>query len=297
MKRIAGVVWLGVLVACGGGGGGGSTTPPTTASTPAPVSGWPAGTVVQLVHGETGAVVQGQLAVGGVRVESGAPLATAATPGTTVDVTVVGFLPRLTTVKTGVTKISLWPNDSRITDTYTHALVYQRGDIESPLYRLPPKIRSLAITGDFPDIAKAVEIVNPVVSRFGVTLFAGGAGDMTVSVRLDPTTALCHEPSVLAYTAYWTTNREISRAEIVVCDQRDAVASILAHEIGHVFGLSHSEDERDLMAPDRGRARDDFSDREITVMGLMMQRRGGNTWPDNDRNATASGTQRHVIVN
>ncbi|HEX9094187.1 MAG TPA: hypothetical protein VF902_09410, partial [Coriobacteriia bacterium] len=103
MKRIAGVVGLAVLVACGGGGGGGgSTTPSTTASTPAPASGWPAGTVVQLVDGETGAVVQGQLGVGGVRVESGAPLATAAAPGTTVDVTVAGFLPRQTTVKTGV---------------------------------------------------------------------------------------------------------------------------------------------------------------------------------------------------
>lgn len=294
MKRIAGVVGLAVLVACGGGGG--AATPPTTASTPAPVSGWPAGTVVQLVNGETGAVVQGQLGVGGVRVESGAPLATAAAPGTAVDVTVAGFLPRQTTVKTGVTKVSLWPNDSRITDTYTHSLVYQRGDIESPLYRLPPKVRSVALTGDFSEIAKAVEIVNPVVSRFGVTLSAGGTGDMTVPVRLDPTTAMCQEPGVLAYTEYWTTNQEISRGEIVVCDQRDAVASIFAHEIGHVFGLSHSEDERDLMAPGRGRARDDFSDREITVMGLMMQRRGGNTWPDNDRNATATGVQRHVIV-
>ncbi len=87
MKRIAGVVGLAVLVACGGGGGGGgSTTPPTTASTPAPAAGWPAGTVVQLVNGETGAVVRGPLDVGGARVESGAPLATAAAPGTTVTV-------------------------------------------------------------------------------------------------------------------------------------------------------------------------------------------------------------------
>lgn len=66
--------------------------------------------------------------------------------------------------------------------------MHARAHLESPLYRLPPKIRSLAITGDFPEIAKAVEIVSPVVSRFGVTLFAGGAGDMTVPVRLDPTT-------------------------------------------------------------------------------------------------------------
>jgi len=31
-----------------------------------------------------------------------------------------------------------------------------------------------------------------------------------------------------------------------------------------------------------------FSDREATAMGLMRQRRPGNRWPDNDREATAS---------
>lgn len=296
MNRIPGVVGLAALAACGGGSGG-STTPPTNVSTPAPVSGWPAGTVVQLVNGETGGVVQGQLAVGGVPVESGAPFATAAASGTTVDVAVAGFLPRQTTVKTGLTKISLWPNDSRITSNYTHSLVYQRGDLEFPLHRLAPNVRSVAVTGAFPEIAKAVEIVNSALSRYGVTLFLGGTGDMKVPVRLDPTTATCQEPRVLAYAQFWTANHEISRGEIVVCDQRGAVGSILAHEIGHLFGLSHSEDARDLMAPERDRMPDGFSDREITVLGLMMQRRGGNTWPDNDRNATAAGVQRHVIVN
>ncbi len=74
-------------------------------------------------------------------------------------------------------------------------------------------------------------------------------------------------------------------------------ATEAVHEIGHIFGLGHSEDQRDLMGAYRGPARDDFSDREITVMSLMMHRRGGNAWPDNDRSATSSGVQRHVILN
>jgi hypothetical protein len=40
-----------------------------------------------------------------------------------VDVTVAGFLRGRPS--DGVTKISLWPSDSRITDTYTHSLVYE----------------------------------------------------------------------------------------------------------------------------------------------------------------------------
>ena len=255
--------------------------------------------MVQLVNAETGAAVQGQLNVGGVMVDSGAPLANAVAPGVTLDVIAAGFLPRLTTVKTGVPKISLWPDDERITANYTHALVYTwgEGDGESALYRLPPKVRSVAITGDYSEIEAAAEIINAATTRYGVTFFAGGTGDMTVPVRLDPTAETCQGEGVLAFARIWTTNQEISRGEIVVCAPRNAISPILAHEMGHVLGLSHSEDQRDMMGPYQGPSRGEFTDREITIIGLMMQRRGGNTWPDNDRTATATGVRRHDIVN
>lgn len=299
MNRVIGIVGLAVLAAaCGGGGGGGhSTAAPTRVATPAPVSGWPAGTVVQLVNAETGAAVQGQLNVGGVMVDSGAPLASAVAPGVTLDVIAAGFLPRLTTVKTGVPKIGLWPDDERITANYSHALVYGWGEAENPLYRLPPKVRSVAISGDYSEIESAAAIINAATARYGVTFFAGGTGDMTVPVRLDPTAETCQGESVLAFARIWTTNQEISRGEIIVCAPRNAISPILAHEMGHVLGLAHSEDQRDMMGPYQGPSRGEFTDREITVIGLMMQRRGGNTWPDNDRTATATGVRRHDIVN
>jgi hypothetical protein len=296
MRRIAGIGGLAALVACGGGGGGGVSTP-TVASTPVPVSGWPAGTVVRLVDGETSAAVPGELNVGGVVVPSGAALPSAAAVGATVDVTVAGYLPRQTTVKTGVTTIGLWPNDSRITDTYTHSLVYQWGDSEYPLYRLPPKTRSVAVSGEYSSIEEAVGVVNEATTRYGVTFATGGPADLTVPVKLDPASETCQKERVRAYASFWSTSHEITRAEIVLCDERNAVAQTIAHEIGHVFGLSHSEDQRDLMGPYYGvRVTGRFSDREMTVIGLMMQRRGGNTWPDNDRSATTSGTRRITIL-
>ena len=300
MNRVIGIVGLAVLAAaCGGGGGGGhSTAAPTRVATPAPVSGWPAGTVVQLVNAETGAAVQGQLNVGGVMVDSGAPLASAVAPGVTLDVIAAGFLPRLTTVKTGVPKIGLWPDDERITANYSHALVYGWG--EGDRERALSSAAEGPLRGDLGRLLGdrgAAEIINAATTRYGVTFFAGGTGDMTVPVRLDPTAETCQGEGVLAFARIWTTNQEISRGEIIVCAPRNAISPILAHEMGHVLGLAHSEDQRDMMGPYQGPSRGEFTDREITVIGLMMQRRGGNTWPDNDRTATATGVRRHDIVN
>lgn len=295
MKRIAVLAGFSVFAACGGGGRDVIQTP-TVVATPVPVSGWPAGTVVQLVNAATGEAVAGELNVGGVNVPSGGRLAASVAAGVTVDVTVDGFLPRQTTVRTGVATIGLWPWNAYLSDAYTHALVYQWGDTEYPLYRLPPKTRTVAITGEFSQIEDAVALVNEVTTRHGVTFAWGGAADLTVPVRVDPTTATCQQERVRAYASFWSTNHEITRAEIVVCHPANAVTQTIAHEMGHVFGLSHSSDQRDLMGPWYGVRRGSFSEREAMVIGLMMQRRGGNVWPDNDRTATTSGTRRIDVL-
>ncbi|MFN8091777.1 MAG: matrixin family metalloprotease [Vicinamibacteria bacterium] len=295
MKRSAAVAGLFLLLA-GGGGGRDVIQTPTVVATPVPVSGWPAGTVVQLVDAATGALVPGNLAVGGAPVPSGGRLANAVAAGTTVDVTVDGFLPRQTTVKTGIATIGLWPWNDYLSDAYTRALVYQWGDTEYPLYRLPPKTRTVAITGEFSQIEDAVALVNEVTTHYGVTFSWGGAADLTVPVRVDAAAATCLQERVRAYASFWSTNHEITRAEIVVCHPANAVTQTIAHEMGHVFGLSHSSDQRDLMGPWYGLRRGSFSEREAMVIGLMMQRRGGNVWPDNDRTATTSGPRRVDVL-
>src|SRR5262245_34282765 len=107
MRRSIAVVGVLALFGCGGGGSSSPTAasgPPAAVATPPP-SGWPVGTKVELVDGETGAPVDGTVIVAGNSMPAGSALASAAAVGATVDVAVPGYLPRQTLVRTGEARL------------------------------------------------------------------------------------------------------------------------------------------------------------------------------------------------
>jgi hypothetical protein len=71
----------------------------------------------------------------------------------------------------------------------------------------------------------------------------------------------------------------------------------MTHELVHTFGLRHSADPRDLMhgmfRPSRSTAP---TPREELAMSLLLQRRPGTAWPDDDRGTKASSRRLEVIV-
>ena len=178
----------------------GSPTAPSP--TPTPLSGWPAGTVVELVNGETGATVQGPVIVAGVPAPAGAPLASAAPVGVTVDVNQPGFLPRQTWCASGETRLVLWPDTPAFPGDYTKSLVYtdtNDGSI-APLRHLPSRVRGVAVSpaadlqadGDVMDaLRQAVDGINSALAGRGVTYVLGGSADFNVPVRLDPADSSC----------------------------------------------------------------------------------------------------------
>ena len=317
MRRAGAALGLLAMAACGGGGGGSPTSPGVVppAATPRP-SGWAAGTTVQLVDGDTGQPVAGTVVVAGVTTPAGAPLAAAAADGATVDVSAPGFLPRQTLVRTGETRLVLWPESATLPGDYTRSLVYTsvpavRGgppEVLASMRRLPTRVRTVAVTpssslqGDADALEAhraAIDALNGVTAPLGVTYRLGGTGDFNLPTRLDPSATLCSEHTARAFTDLWlSTADEITRAEITFCTTSiSATAGTILHELGHTFGLRHSFDPRDTMYPSAQSSRLSApTPREMLTMSLMRARRPGTQWPDNDRQSTATAAVRLETV-
>jgi len=71
----------------------------------------------------------------------------------------------------------------------------------------------------------------------------------------------------------------------------------VTHETGHSFGLGHSPDSGEVMhAFKLSRQAENFGARESLVMRLMLQRHGGNRFPDNDRGVSSASSGEVTIV-
>ncbi len=280
-----------------------------------PPSGWSAGTVVTVVSGQTDApVARARVIVAGtphVTDGEGQAVVQAAAEGATVDVEAADFLARQTLVRHAFTRLTLWPDHSRLPGDYTKALVYTASTVDDstsivPLDRLPPRVRTLTLAPSDALAAEpramaahrqAADYFNVAVE--GRTVFSvGGTADMTVPTRIDADDATCAGKPGRIFARIWAPGHEVSRAEIVFCGEAPTrLASPIAHELGHVFGLAHSADSRDVMYPYYdSRVEHGFTERETLTMSLIYLRRGGNTWPDNDRTAATSEMRLRVFV-
>lgn len=315
--RAAVVVLAVALLSCGGGGGGGSPT--TTALSPASptsrASGWAAGTMVTVVSGETDLPIVGaRVLVAGIPQttdEAGQAVVPQVAEGATVDVEADGFLTRQTLVRHDGTRLTMWPDDAALPREYTKALVYTASTVSDstslvPLERLPPRVHTLALV---PSDAIAADARAMAAHRQGADYFnaalgggtvftVGGAADLRVPTQIDPSEESCEAKPGRLMARTWVSKHEVTRAEIVFCDAGPTrLAMPIAHELGHVFGLAHSPDRRDVMYPYYDSwSQHGFTGRESLTMSLIELRRGGNTWPDNDRDAATSGTRVRVFV-
>lgn len=305
------------LSACGGDTTARSMAGPSAVSTPLPATSLPAGTVLGVTSGETGGALEGVSLVlaGHSYTSDGAgnvSLTEGAVPGALLELRSPDTLDRETVLRApGSARFTLWPRRSPtgLDEAYTRAVVYtwddDKGGGNSPLYRLSgtqaalvPSSELLADPLAMAAHQRAAEAVN-AGSGGGVHFVVAAnppAGAIPVSTVLDPRDSGCKD-RVLAFTSIRLRGGEISSARIVFCNVQATRDGTVTHETGHSFGLGHSPDAGEVMhAFKLSRQAENFGARESLVMRLMLQRHGGNRFPDNDRGVSSASSGEVTIV-
>jgi predicted small lipoprotein YifL len=307
------VATLLALAACGGGKG---PSAPAAALAMPPPDSLASGTAIQIVSGETGAGVDGaSVTVAGrayTSVGGRVTLADRVPLRAELDVLADGMLERKTLVRDpATTSFTLWPTRSPtgMDEGYTQAIVYSRLDGAAPLRRLQRGTSRVAVVPSADLLADEQAMASHQEAVDRLTAATGGrvvyaldrqrpASGVYVESRLDAGDPTCSTSNVLAFAQVFTRSGEVVRGLIVYCDYKVARTSIPSHEMGHTFGLFHSPDKAELMyAYYNGHGGVDFSPRETLAMNLMLQRPGGNLYPDDDRGVSASTElQSHITV-
>lgn len=304
------------LVGCGEGTTARSMAPtaissPVTSSAPVP-----AGTVLGVSSAETGGAIEGvSVMVAGHTYVSDSmgnvALSEGTIPGALLELHSPDTLDRETLLRSAGARFTLWPSHSPtgLDEAYTRAVVYtwddSKGSGSSPLYRLSSPTAALVPSAELLNdplamaahqhAADALNAASGGGVRYVVAANPSG-GAVPVNTVLDPKDDGCKD-RVLAFTSIRLRGGEISSARIVFCNLQAARDGTVTHEAGHSFGLGHSPDPSEVMhAFKLLHQADTFGAREALAMRLMLQRHGGNRFPDNDRAVSAASSGEVRIV-
>ena len=306
---------LPLLSTCGGSPAAPTTTP-VIVPTPPPVR------LVAIASASTGqplagATVTSQGSSAFTDASGQAPLPATSALGSPLDVSAAGFLDRKTTVQAATH--FLWPKtlSSGANEAYTAHLAYTStadGAVEgaAPLRRvvpgfstvsvyMPPEIRSDAFEKAATEAIGWINQATQGTPQYRLVFEKPAGTQVIFEFSIDGTPSTCG-----AAIAYFVTSlvssanpNELYAGNINFCDvkwTRDV--SVIAHELGHSLGLYHSNRRVDLMNP-VAVGHQMFTGEEQLVVFLAKQRRGGNRYPDTDRErvtASAAAVRADTLI-
>jgi hypothetical protein len=222
-----------------------------------------------------------------------------------VEITAAGFLKRETLARSD-TRFALWPDKSGFDQNFTREASYfpgftQDGKLSRPKAGLfvtfSPEVdgEAQAAAGD---AAALLTAANGGQVPFGIGAAPPGAGTITIKVN-SGAAFFSQNPGASAFAEVPFLGNVIGGPNGTI-NFKDAGAShiraLVAHELGHHFGLGHPGGVPGLMNAAVEASRSDYSSAEKLAMKMMLLRRPGNAFPDNDRAVVAATPRRGVLV-
>jgi hypothetical protein len=260
---VAGLSAVGLSIHCGKG----SPAAPTVAVTTTTTTTTTVPGVSQIRDGVTGALLGASAQPNGAMVTVSAP----------------GYLTR---IQPAANTVYLWPH----AEAYVEQLVYRGSSPTSGLYRWPAgmtvRAAFVAGLGAYDSyLADAVAEMRAVTRFNFVALPAGSQAEVLLNVDSSQV-----PDDAIAVTTFNATAWRITGARVFFEGPSNIIGgggfrnNTLLHEMGHVMGLAHSGDRRDVMSVENNRRADkSYGPDESKALAMVYSwRKAGNTFPDSE---------------
>jgi hypothetical protein len=225
-------------------------------------------------------------------------------PDAPVEINAAGFLKRETLTRSDAT-FALWPDRPDFPTSWTQELIFDRVFVQDGKLSRPQSgvfiVFSPEVDGEAQSAMRdaAALLTAATGGKIPFTVGAAPAGAPTITVKVEPGAAFFSQfPGSAAFAGVpflgnvlGGSNGSISFKDAGVSHVR----ALAAHELGHHFGLGHPASMPAVMnaAVDPGRS--DYTAAEKLGIKMMLLRRPGNAFPDNDRAVVSARLGRGVI--
>lgn len=224
-------------------------------------------------------------------------------PDAPVEITASGFLKRETLVRSDA-RFSLWPDKSGFPQAYTQEAIYAPGFTQENKLTRPAAPATIVFSPE-------VDAETQAVVRDAATLLTAANGGqlgfsvgppsaVTITIKINPghpffatspgTQAVAEVPFI--GNTIGASNGAINFKDAGVSH----IKALVAHELGHHFGLSHPTIVPGMMNATVDANRSDYAEAEKLAMRMMLKRRPGNSFPDNDRAVVAAARGRGLLI-
>ena len=222
-----------------------------------------------------------------------------------VEITASGFLKRETLVRSD-TRFSLWPDRSGFSSAFTQELVFdpsfvQDGKLSRPQVGVFIQFSSEVDSQAQSAVRDAAGLLTAATGgRIPFTVGAPPPGAPTITVKIDPgATFFGQFPGAAAFAGVPFVGNVLGGPNGTISFKDAGVShfkALAAHELGHHFGFGHPSSMPAMMNAAVDPNRSDYTEGEKLGMKMVLQRRPGNAFPDNDRAVVGASARRGVLV-